>query len=188
MKNKSKNIGFFLLIIPIIFLFKEVNAESYDKCSKFNHPEGGLTLQGLVKKSDYIGLFTVTEAQINSQIKLGKEVAYTYKLVNEFSLKGDPPLLIELNGLEPYERIPPFYFSIFKTHENYNPQDISSKGITWAKKEELSGECRFSPDFVIGYSYLIFSYESRVSYEPIFSIEFDKWFQIVKQEIDNQDK
>lgn len=165
------------------------HAKSFDPCWEYKEETDKLSLAELIKRSEFIAVYVVSDAKYSEKQIFADSPAYDYKLFSTGrNLKGDAPNSIVLTGLKPPKNIPPHYFVVLKEHDEINPDRVGGSGSTWPEKLKGDKGCTFAPSFVRGYEYLIFSYGSRISYEPIFSTVHDNWYKIVKEEIGKQRK
>lgn len=178
-----------LTIIWLFFFFKIVDVSASNPCSDNLGPNNGLTVDELIAKSSFVGLYSVRSANpTDDRVYGSNERIYEYSLSISSPLDNRYVPTIRLKGLAPYERVPPHYFATLRRHEGIPVDNPTPYGTTMLVKTTSDEECVFLPRLVIGYTYLIIGgVNSQISHEFVSDASLDGWHNAVKTAIKNRE-
>ena len=139
------------------------------------------TLEQIVSDANFIALYSVESVERDLESSFHQFDSYTYSLRRRVSLKGEAPLVTEIQGLEPEHVIPQVYFSLDQRHSdmvNLSPER-RALGVRVLTRDK--SDCVAASRFFIGYQYLIFGgVTSTAAFEPVHALAYDPWYQAVK--------
>ena len=83
--------------------------------------------------------------------------------------------------------IPEHYFFLKERHQELTATENLDLGITYRVRLK-DGNCKYLPEFLVGYSYLIFyGANSGAAYEPVFSTRYDPFYLEIERRIRHRD-
>lgn len=132
------------------------------------------SVEDMVRSAEGIALVTATTFTY-SESSLGFEGYYQFEMVGELS--GEFAHDTKVYGGAPFETMPQSYIDITEVHDRLDVKRLTGGMTGFA---ERNGDCTVSPQFYLGYNYLIFlGVDSQMAFEPINSPQLDRWFQAV---------
>lgn len=157
-----------LSLIPSAAISRSLPECSYDRSLA--------SVEQLVEASTGVYLVTVSRFEFSTDNRFG-----TYQANVISTLRGEQKHVLSLRGYKPPSVVPQYYFDLTEHHSGFDPDNLNAnfgRGLIFEKNED---ECRIFPDFVEGYSYLVFlGVNHELSFEPINSLTADRWYLMVK--------
>jgi hypothetical protein len=164
-----------VLVLALSLGHTQAFAKSISSCKTGYTEWIGKPVADLAAASHTIALVNVAGFVADPQAN-GKDGYYV--LSPQIILKGKPDNVYKIYGFSPFDQIPQSYFNI---EWNHNRPDREKIYRGEAEILEKNGECHPVPKFIIGYNYLILlGTNSKMSFEPINSVENDNWYRDVK--------
>lgn len=164
-------------------------------------PDNNWTVENLLKKSEYIGIYS---AELIEQIpsssnkpivsfdnilkeKSNFEPNAKFKLQRSSILKGIPPKISEKSSYDTYSKSTrQEYFYAEKYHQNMVENDNILLGFAYFLSNEKN-ECELYIELTHGYRYLVFGNSNGdIFIEPIFSLTYDPFYLEVNRLLKSQ--
>lgn len=157
-----------LLIAPNMVAARSVPECTYDRSLT--------TVDQLIKASHGAYLVTVSGFAPSTGRDFGN-----YQMSVISTIYGDEKQILDVRGFKPPLIPEQYYYDTTEHHSAFSHENLNEnfgRGIIF---EKLDGKCHTLPDFILGYTYLIFlNVDHELAFEPINSPVQDQWYLHVK--------